>query len=125
MAWNVERGAIFTHSEPFARTIAAIQPDVILLEELTSKNSAAQVKEFLQKTLPASEGKSWNVVFGAGLKARFKGVSGFLAVDNLFDARYETFGTFAVNPRAAGAPVERFLTPAPPVHLTGGLSYEF
>jgi iron complex outermembrane recepter protein len=65
------------------------------------------------------------VVFGAGLKARFKGVSGFLAVDNLFDARYETFATFAANPRAAGAPIERFLTPAPPIHLTGGLSYEF
>jgi iron complex outermembrane receptor protein len=65
------------------------------------------------------------VVFGAGVKARVRAVSAFLAVDNLFDARYETFGTFAANPRAAGTPIERFLTPAPPLRVTGGVSYEF
>src|SRR5204862_456891 len=62
------------------------------------------------------------VVFGAGLKARFKGLSGFLAIDNLFNARYETFGTFAGNARVAGTPIERFLTPAPPINLIGGLT---
>jgi outer membrane receptor protein involved in Fe transport len=65
------------------------------------------------------------VVFGAGLKTEWKGFSAFLALDNLLDARYETFGTFGINPKAAGAPVERFLTPAPPIHVTGGVSYRF
>jgi iron complex outermembrane recepter protein len=65
------------------------------------------------------------LVVGAGLRAAHKGFSAFLAVDNLFDARDETFGTFAVNARAAGAPVERFLTPAPPIHVSAGLAYTF
>jgi hypothetical protein len=39
--------------------------------------------------------------------------------------RYETFGTFAVNGREEGAPVERFLTPAPPIAVQAGVSYRF
>jgi hypothetical protein len=39
--------------------------------------------------------------------------------------RYETFGTFAVNGLAAGQPVERFLTPAPPINFLAGLRYAF
>jgi iron complex outermembrane receptor protein len=66
-----------------------------------------------------------SVVFGAGLKAQVKGLSAFLAIENLFNARYETFGTFAPNARLPGAPIERFLTPAPPIHVTAGLSYQF
>ncbi len=65
------------------------------------------------------------IVFGAGLKAQVKDFSAFLAIDNLFNAQYETFGTFAPNARLAGAPVERFLTPAPPLHVTAGVSYRF
>ena len=65
------------------------------------------------------------VVLGAGLKAEVKDVSAFLAIDNLLDARYETFGTFAPNARISGAPIERFLTPAPPLHVTAGISYRF
>jgi iron complex outermembrane recepter protein len=65
------------------------------------------------------------LVFGAGLRATYKGLAAFVAVDNLFDARYETFGTFGVNGRAPGAPVERFLTPAPPIHFGAGLAYTF
>jgi len=40
-------------------------------------------------------------------------------------AAYETFGTFAVNPAVAGAPVQRFVTPAPPINALVGVQYAF
>jgi iron complex outermembrane recepter protein len=65
------------------------------------------------------------VVLNASLTARVKALTAFIAVHNLLDTEYETFGTFAPNTRADGAPVQRFLTPAPPISFLGGLSYRF
>jgi len=64
-------------------------------------------------------------VMNAALHARFKGLTAFFAVQNLLDSEYETFGTFAPNSRADGAPVQRFLTPAAPITFHGGLSWRF
>ena len=60
------------------------------------------------------------VVVGAGASARIRQVEIFARVNNLLDARYETFGTFAVNGREPGNPVQRFLTPAPPINFLVG-----
>lgn len=65
------------------------------------------------------------VVLNASLTARVKALTAFIAVQNLLDTNYETFGTFAPNPRADGSPVQRFLTPASPINFQGGLSYRF
>jgi outer membrane receptor protein involved in Fe transport len=65
------------------------------------------------------------VVVGVGAAARFQRLEIFTRVSNLLDARYETVGTFAVNGRAPGAPVERFLTPAPPLTVLVGAQYTF
>ena len=65
------------------------------------------------------------VVLNAGLSARWKALSAFLSVQNLLDTEYETFGTFAPNPRVDGTPVQRFLTPAAPVNFRGGLAWRF
>jgi iron complex outermembrane recepter protein len=65
------------------------------------------------------------VVLNASLIARVKRLTVYMAVNNLLDTKYETFGTFAPNPRAEGSPVQRFLTPAPPINLQGGISYRF
>ena len=46
-------------------------------------------------------------------------------INNVFNNVYETFGTFAVNGRQAGNPVERFLTPAPPISVLAGVQYRF
>ena len=46
-------------------------------------------------------------------------------VPNVLDRRYVTFGTFAENPRATGAPVQRFLTPGQPRHLLVSISADF
>jgi outer membrane receptor protein involved in Fe transport len=64
-------------------------------------------------------------VLDAGVTARWRGLEAFLKVNNLVGNRYETFGTFAPNAREAGAPVERFLTPAPPINVLAGLHYTF
>lgn len=66
LSWNAEVGAIFTRSDPFARTFAAVRPDVILLQELTSKNSAEQLQAFLTTALPAADDSPWHVLFGSG-----------------------------------------------------------
>jgi len=48
-----------------------------------------------------------------------------VTVNNLLNNAYETFGTFAPNAKVAGAPVERFLTPAAPINVLTGASYRF
>ncbi len=72
-----------------------------------------------QRPLPAY----W--VADVGASARWSRLEAFVKVKNALDRRYETFGTFAVNGREAGHPVQRFLTPAPPVNFLAGLQYVF
>ena len=64
-------------------------------------------------------------VMNAGLSARWRGFEGFVTLHNLLSKTYETFGTFAPDGRLPGAPVVRFLTPAPPVSVLAGLRYAF
>lgn len=64
MSWNIERGAIFKKSDAFARSIKAIAPDVILFQEMTDKNSAGQIQQFLDEHLPQAESQHWAVAFG-------------------------------------------------------------
>jgi outer membrane receptor protein involved in Fe transport len=64
-------------------------------------------------------------VLNGGLSARRGGFEAFIRVNNVLDNRYETFGTFAPNGHLAGNPVERFLTPAPPISVLAGLQYEY
>jgi iron complex outermembrane recepter protein len=72
-----------------------------------------------QRPLPAY----WTV--NAGLSATWRGLESFVAVNNLLDDRHETFGTFAPDGRRPGAPIVRFLTPAAPINVLGGLRYAF
>jgi len=48
-----------------------------------------------------------------------------VAIPNVFDRRYVTFGTFAENPTVPGNPVERFVTPGMLRHLLVSVSAEF
>ncbi|MFO0873240.1 MAG: endonuclease/exonuclease/phosphatase family protein [Phycisphaerales bacterium] len=55
VSWNVERGAMFLKDpDRFARVLRALAPDVILLEELTDKQSAEEVAAWLDARVPAS-----------------------------------------------------------------------
>jgi outer membrane receptor protein involved in Fe transport len=64
-------------------------------------------------------------VLDGGVTVTHRAFQAFAKVNNLLDNRYETFGTFAPNNRVAGTPVERFLTPAPPINFVAGLQYAF
>lgn len=64
-------------------------------------------------------------VMDAGITIKHRGVEAFVKINNVLDNRYETFGTFAPNAREAGTPVERFLTPAPPIHVLAAVQYAF
>lgn len=63
------------------------------------------------------------VVLRAGAEAHWRRWSAFLQANNLLDSRYEVFGTFAANGRAAGRPIEPFLTPGPPLRVVAGLRW--
>jgi iron complex outermembrane receptor protein len=65
------------------------------------------------------------VVVNAGFRAGWKGLTAFVTINNLLNNEYETFGTFAPNGKVQGTPVERFLTPAPPINVLAGASYRF
>jgi outer membrane receptor protein involved in Fe transport len=65
------------------------------------------------------------VVLRAGLSTRWKKLAGYLWINNLLNTQYETFGTFAPNAKLPGAPIEPFLTPAPPINVMAGLRYQF
>lgn len=65
------------------------------------------------------------VVLNAGMDAHWQRFSGFVKINNLTNNHYETFGTFAPNAKVAGDPIERFLTPAPPINVLAGVSYRF
>ena len=64
-------------------------------------------------------------VANAGATVTVRGVEAFVRVNNVLDERYQTFGTFAANGREPGSPVQRFLTPAPPLSVLAGVQYAF
>ncbi len=66
MSWNAANGSLFDNPEPFVRVLAAIDPDVIFLQELTDRNSASQLESFLNQRLRSKALNKWTVVFGAG-----------------------------------------------------------
>jgi iron complex outermembrane recepter protein len=64
-------------------------------------------------------------VADAALEASFGRYDVRLAVPNVFDHAYVTFGTFAANPTVPGDPVQRFVTPGMPRHVLVSVSGEF
>ena len=60
-----------------------------------------------------------------GVRASAAGFVASIRFTNLLDARYNTFGTFAPNPKQPGTPVEPFLTPGRPFQVFAGVSYGF
>jgi len=102
-------------------------PSVIAVD--TAAVPSDQLKARTQFTVIARENVERTltpyVTLNAGARARWHGLTAFLTITNLLNDAHETFGTFARNPRAAGAPVEPFLTPSPPIHVDVGVAYRF
>jgi endonuclease/exonuclease/phosphatase family metal-dependent hydrolase len=66
VTWNAERGAIFTRekSEAFGTTLAALAPDIILLQELGGEATAKSLSEWLDRNVPREA--KWNAVVSGG-----------------------------------------------------------
>jgi len=64
------------------------------------------------------------LVLRAGVEVRWGGWTAFLRAQNLLDARYETFGTYAADGKAPGQPVVAFLTPGAPLRAVAGIRWE-
>jgi endonuclease/exonuclease/phosphatase family metal-dependent hydrolase len=66
VSWNAELGAILDRPEPFIRVLRALDPDVILLQELRDTHSGDEVAAFLNEHLAGASRSLWQVVFGEG-----------------------------------------------------------
>ncbi|HWB19244.1 MAG TPA: endonuclease/exonuclease/phosphatase family protein, partial [Phycisphaerales bacterium] len=67
LAWNVEMGHIFTNPEPYARILNAVNPDVVMFEELKDQKDSSGQQElfvFLHNRVPPGGG--WYVQYGPG-----------------------------------------------------------
>jgi len=64
-------------------------------------------------------------VTNVGFSARWRGFEAFAKINNALNNSYQTYGAFAPDARLDGSPVVRFLTPAPPINVVGGLRYTF
>jgi outer membrane receptor protein involved in Fe transport len=64
------------------------------------------------------------LVLRTGVMVRWGEWEASLRVENLLDERYETFGTFAPDGKAAGQPVVPFLTPGTARRFVAGIRWE-
>ena len=62
VCWNAEMGRLFDNPAPFQRVLAAVDPDVILLQELTDDTTPPQLVRLLEQ----NRDHLWSVVVGAG-----------------------------------------------------------
>jgi hypothetical protein len=62
--WNVASGSFDRHGEDFARILGALEPDVVLLDELPGDISVEALEAFFQSPPLAALG-NWHVVLGA------------------------------------------------------------
>ncbi len=64
ISWNAELGAIISRPEPYVRTLRALNPDVILLQELTNKITPEQLQTVFQQLDGGAA--NWSIVIGSG-----------------------------------------------------------
>lgn len=66
VSWNVEFSGVLSRPEHFGRVLRALEPDLILFQELRDADTAAMLIEFLDRWLPAKGTRPWSVVLGRG-----------------------------------------------------------
>lgn len=80
MSWNVAYGSILKKPTLYARILKAIQPDVILLQELTEPETPNTVQTFLNKQLPR-EGLHWQVLLSTDTGSIGCGIATLLPIE--------------------------------------------
>lgn len=69
VSWNAEHGSLVPNPGPFARVLSALQPDIVLWQELTDKNSASQISAWMNEHVASEEVNTearWHVEFAEG-----------------------------------------------------------
>jgi endonuclease/exonuclease/phosphatase family metal-dependent hydrolase len=66
MTWNTGMDGLRTKPATFKRVLHAIDPDVILFQELTEADHPLQIEAFLGAWIEAKAGKRWTVLRGTG-----------------------------------------------------------
>lgn len=61
VTWNVSRRAFVENPDPFSRTLAALRPDVIILDEIPPETTDDIFREFLNRTFIEND---WNFTIG-------------------------------------------------------------
>lgn len=65
VSWNAELGAPFKNPEPFATTLKALQPDVILWQELGKEPTAESLAAWMNQHV-GGDGSPWTAVVSGG-----------------------------------------------------------
>lgn len=63
VSWNVGRETIFRQPEAFGAILRALDPDLLLLDEVAGGHTAPEIQALLDRILPGDE--PWRVVYGS------------------------------------------------------------
>ncbi len=66
VSWNVLHSGIFKRERPFSAVLGALDPDIILFQELTDQYNASQLTVWLNTFLQQPDGGRWTVHWGTG-----------------------------------------------------------
>lgn len=77
LSWNVQKGAIFSNSAPFARVLLALRPDIITFQEVGESTTVWMLRDWLDEHCPSARGWDVSMMPGsdAAVASRFSGVS--------------------------------------------------
>ena len=93
MNWNVERGAFIHSPEPFISTFSAINPDVVLIQELRDTQTAAMVDAWFEAHVSRDDTNpdEWSVITGDGGGDLRCAIASRLPLDSFDPLRMVTF----------------------------------
>lgn len=63
LGWNTEKGSLFARPAPFARILEALDPDILMLQEIDGAKQTRELASWFEQHLPGI--RKWNVLVAA------------------------------------------------------------